>query len=92
MATKASWCFCPNCNNVLVLRVAGGHTRAYTLGNKGKTLISALIAEADENPALRESITTIIENCRTYGMDSDPDAEMEQETRRGPGRPRKGRE
>lgn len=89
MAAKTSWCFCPTCNNVLVLRVAGGHTRAIPLGTKGKTLISALVAEAEENPALRESITTIIENCRAYGMDAEPDTIMEQAAAKKPGRPRK---
>lgn len=89
MAAKTSWCFCPTCNNVLVLRVAGGYSRAFPLGTKGKALISALVAEAEENPALRDSITTIIQNARDHGMDDEPDAIMEQAVTKRPGRPRK---
>jgi hypothetical protein len=89
MASKMSWCFCPTCNDVLVLRTAGGFTRAFPLGNKGRTLIAALVAEAEENPQVRESITTIINECRDKGMDAEPDSIMEQAAAKRVGRPRK---
>lgn len=92
MATKASWCWCPSCHNILVLRIAGGHTRAFPLGLRGKAIISSLIAEAEENPETRAALTRIIDEARSRGLDREPDEIAEEAVKRSVGRPKKNRE
>jgi len=57
---KAAWTYCPDCSAVIVLSLANGLNKSFTLGSKGKQLIAALMVEQLPDKTLEDKIKTIL--------------------------------
>lgn len=58
------WCFCPSCSEFLLISNRQGIDRAFPLGPKAKTLISALVAEQAANPTFAKQVEGLLAQLR----------------------------
>jgi hypothetical protein len=57
---KAAWTYCPDCSAVIVLSLAKGLQKSFSLGSKGKQLIAALMVEQLPDKTLEDKIKAIL--------------------------------
>jgi hypothetical protein len=60
---KAAWTYCPDCSAVIVLSLAKGLQKSFSLGSKGKQLIAALMVEQLPDKTLEDKIKAILGSC-----------------------------